>query len=69
MCFQLSTVKIPKRNFYIYQKALNKKFIIKIRKVKSPYGSGRSAQKIVKILKKINLKNIGRKKFFLNKNV
>ena len=58
-----------KEIFTSIKKALNKKFIIKIRKVKSPYGSGRSAQKIVKILKKINLKNIGRKKFFLNKNV
>jgi GDP/UDP-N,N'-diacetylbacillosamine 2-epimerase (hydrolysing) len=58
-----------KEIFASIKKALNKKFIFKIRKVKSPYGSGRSAQKIVKILKKINLKNIGRKKFFLNKNV
>lgn len=58
-----------KEIFTSIKKALNKKFIIKIRRVKSPYGSGRSAQKIVKILKKINLKNIGRKKFFLNKNV
>lgn len=58
-----------KEIFTSIKKALNKKFIFKIRKVKSPYGNGRSAQKIVKILKKINLKNIGRKKFFLNKNV
>ena len=70
MCSSIINCQNTEKEIFIsIKKALNKKFIFKIRKVKSPYGSGRSAQKIVKILKKINLKNIGRKKFFLNKNV
>lgn len=34
----------------------NKAFLKKIKKIKNPYGEGKSAQKIVNILKKINLK-------------
>ena len=36
----------------------------KIKNVSSPYGKGGAGKKIVKILKKVNLKNIKLKKFF-----
>lgn len=43
----------------IYKKIIycisNKKFLKKIKKIKNPYGKGNSAQKIINILKKINL--------------
>ena len=34
----------------------NKKFLKKLRNIKNPYGDGNSSVKIIKILKKLNLK-------------
>ncbi len=52
------TAKIIKAvNKALYDKV----FIKSLRKIKNPYGDGNSAKKIVKILKKINLKNIQQK--------
>ena len=45
------------------KKIYNKKFLKKLKSVVSPYGKGGAAKKILKIIKKINLKNIKNKKF------
>lgn len=66
------TVKANKKEII---KGLNilysKKFQSKIKKTKNPYGSGGSSKKIIKILKKIDLKNVLKKKFYIQnfKNV
>jgi len=47
------------------KKALyNKSFREKLRKVKNPYGTGKSAEKIVKILKTVSLRGIIQKRFY-----
>ncbi len=44
--------------YFAMRTALSKKFLKKIRKIKNPYGDGKSAHRIIKILKKINLRKI-----------
>lgn len=47
------------------EKALfDQKFRASIKKIVNPYGNGQSAEKIVRILKKVPLKNIVQKKFY-----
>ncbi|HET8887035.1 MAG TPA: UDP-N-acetylglucosamine 2-epimerase [Salinimicrobium sp.] len=46
------------------QTALSDEFRNKLKSVKNPYGEGGASQKIVEILKKIDLKNILKKKFY-----
>lgn len=47
------------------KKALyNKSFRKKLQKVKNPYGIGNSTEKIIKVLKSVNLKGIIQKKFY-----
>lgn len=46
----------------VLQKVLSKKFEIKLKKLKNPYGDGNSSKKIINILKKINLKNFNTQK-------
>jgi len=43
---------------------LNEKFKHKIKNQKTFYGNGNSSKKIVNIIRKINLKNILKKKFY-----
>ena len=52
--------KIREKMRYSY----SKKFNIVLRTVKNPYDQGNSSDKIIKILKKIDLNNILNKKFF-----
>ena len=44
------------------KKANSKSFYKKIKKIKNPYGDGKSAIKIIKIIKKLNLKNFNTQK-------
>ena len=49
------------------QKALyDKKFLAAVKRVKNPYGDGKSAKRIVKILKKLDYKKIPIQKMFIN---
>ena len=45
--------KISQKINFVLQ---NKKFLKKLRGIKNPYGDGNSSVKIIKILKKLNLK-------------
>ena len=49
---QIITIEILKKNRY----CLYNKLFKKIQNVKNPYGDGKSAKKIIKIIKKLNLK-------------
>ena len=44
------------------KKVNSKSFYKKIKKIKNPYGDGKSAIKIIKIIKKLNLKNFNTQK-------
>lgn len=46
------------------KKLYSSKFQDQLKKVKNPYGDGRSAPRIIKILKKVNINNIIKKEFF-----
>ncbi len=46
------------------KKVYSRKFQIKVKSTSNPYGKGGASEKIVQIIKKINLKNIIYKKFF-----
>ena len=60
------TAKIIKAvNKALYDKV----FIKSLRKIKNPYGDGNSAKKIVKILKKINLKIFNKKQSHIEKKL
>tara|TARA_B100000989_G_scaffold295091_1_gene275402 strand:+ start:48 stop:1196 length:1149 start_codon:yes stop_codon:yes gene_type:complete len=57
--------KIKKKNIiFSIKKIYSKKFINKIKNCKNPYGDGGSSNKIVKVLKKIKIKNLVNKKFY-----
>ena len=43
-------------------KAKSKKFVKKIKKIKNPYGDGKSSKKIITIIKDLNLKNFNTQK-------
>ena len=65
ICKSLISIK-PNRNEIIkgIHTLYSKKFQTKIKTTKSPYGEGGANKKIIKILKKIKLKNILKKKFY-----
>lgn len=48
----------------IKKAVFDKRFLNSLRNLKNPYGNGTASKKIVKILKKIDLKNIVQKKFY-----
>ncbi len=57
--------KIKKKNITrSIKKIYSKKFINKIKNCKNPYGDGGASNKIVKILKKMKIKNLINKKFY-----
>ena len=46
------------------QKALDKNFRGKMKNVKNPYGNGKTAEKILKIIKRTDFENLSNKKFY-----
>jgi len=57
--------KIKKKNITLsIKKIYSKKFINKIKNCKNPYGDGGASNKIVKLLKKMKIKNLINKKFY-----
>jgi len=57
--------KIKKKNIiFSIKKIYSKKFINKIKNCKNPYGDGGASTKIVKVLKKMKIKNLINKKFY-----
>ena len=57
--------KIKKKNIiFSIKKIYSNKFINKIKNCKNPYGDGGASTKIVKVLKKMKIKNLINKKFY-----